>query len=901
MRTLARLGNHYRRGPCRVGRATLAAGLAILVGGLSLRSEAPTYWGAAGVWEALLELETTASAMHTTAHPDDEHGGLLAWLSRGRGVRVSLLTLNRGEAGDNAIGPQLFDGLGLIRTEELLVSDRYYGVDRQYFTTVVDYGFSKRLDEALDKWGKEHVLRDVVRIIRMDRPFVLVSRFQGNERDGHGNHQTAGLVTREAWEMAGRPHVFPEQIEEGLQPWQPFKVYIGGMREDEDWTVKVDPGEYSPWLGDTYANVARLGLSFQRSQNSGRLVRVQGPTPGYYKRVGSRIGGPAREASFFDGIDTTLPGLFGTLGVEPPAGAADRLRAVAEAVAEAKRAFTLSDPSAAAGPLARGLAALRDLLKAVEHEPEVTFVLRHKERQFQDAINAALGVDLSALAQPAGTPEETGPFAAFAAPPTMGNVVPGQTFEIRAGIAVRGRTPVSALTLVPELPAGWSVAGEKRSGGGDQPLARAVFTIALAPEAAITSRPYFRRPSIAESRYALLDPSQFGRPAAVPAAAVVGRYTVAGVPVEVRTVVRRREANLPYGYELRELAVVPALALTVSPQTVIVPLAAATRQVAVEVDLTNNVDGETAGRLALQLPSGWSANPESQAFSFARAGERAAFRFVVRVPPLESRDYRIEAVATAGGREYREGYEVIAHRDLETRYLYRPAATTVRGVDVRTPPGLRVGYVMGVGDQVPAGIAQLGCEVVLLEERDLASADLARFDAIVLGTRAYAVRQDLRTYNRRLLDYARQGGNLIVLYNTQELVPARFAPYPGELPARAEEVSEEDSPVEILAPDHQAFTWPNRISKADFDGWVEQRGSKFWSTWDAAYTPMIATWDRGQAPQRGGWLTAKVGRGHYTYFAYALHRQLPYGVPGAYRLLANLLSLGKTPPPASGR
>jgi LmbE family N-acetylglucosaminyl deacetylase len=883
-----------------IGPILIAGGLAIALGGLA-RGAAPGGTGAAGVWEALLKLETTASAMHTTAHPDDEHGGVLALLGRGQGVRVSLLTLNRGEAGDNAIGPQLFDGLGLIRTEELLVSNRYYGVDRQYFTTVVDYGFSKRLDEALEKWGKEHVLRDVVRIIRMDRPFVLISRFQGNERDGHGNHQTAGLVTREAWEMAGRPDVFPDQIEAGLRPWQPFKVYIGGVREDEDWTVRVDPGEYSPWLGDTYANVARLGLSFQRSQNGGRLVRVQGPAPGYYKRVGSRVGGAAREAGFFDGIDTTLPGVFGAFGVEPPPGAVDRLRAVAGAVSEAKRAFSVADPSAAAPPLARGLAALRELLRTLEPEPDVAFVLREKERQFQDAIHAALGVDLSALAQPAGTPEPTGPFAAFAAPPTMGNVVPGQSFEIRASVAVRGRTPISGLTLAPDLPAGWSIAGERRTGDGEGPLAGATFTVAVSPDAAITSRPYFRRRSIAESRYTLLDPSQFGRPAAAAAAAVVARYNVEGVPVESRAVVRRREANLPYGYELRELAVVPALSLGVAPPTVIVPLAGAAKRVAVEAELTNNLDGETTGRLALQLPAGWTASPESHAFAFARAGERAAFRFVVTVPSLESRDYRIEAVATAGGRDYREGYEVIAHRDLETRYLYRPAATTVRGVDVRTAPGLSVGYVMGVGDQVPAGIAQLGCTVTLLEERDLASADLSRFDAIVLGTRAYAVRQDLHTYNRRLLDYARNGGNLIVLYNTQELVPSRLAPYPGELPARAEEVSEEDSPVEILAPDHQVFTWPNRIGKADFEGWVEQRGSKFWSSWDAAYTPMIATWDRGQPPQKGGWLTAKVGRGHYTYFAYALHRQLPYGVPGAYRLLANLLSLGKTPPPASGR
>ena len=250
-------------------------------------------------------------------------------------------------------------------------------------------------------------------------------------------------------------------------------------------------------------------------------------------------------------------------------------------------------------------------------------------------------------------------------------------------------------------------------------------------------------------------------------------------------------------------------------------------------------------------------------------------------------------MASSRGRDYREGYDVIQHRDLETRFLYRAAAAGVRGIDVTIAPGLKVGYVMGVGDDVPSGLAQLGADVQLLGAQDLAASDLERFDAIETGTRAYAVRDDLRTYNRRLLDYAKNGGNLIVLYNSQEFVPNQHAPFPAELPRNPEEVSEEDSPVEILAPADPVFNTPNKITAADFDRWVEQRGSKFWSTWDAAYSPMIATHDRGQAPQKGGWLHARYGKGHYTYFAYALHRQLPYGVPGPYRLLANLLSLNQ--------
>ncbi|MGH9159600.1 MAG: PIG-L family deacetylase, partial [Vicinamibacteraceae bacterium] len=236
---------------------------ALLLGVRPSSTTLPQDTGAAGAWQKLLKLETTASILHTTAHPDDEHGDLLAMLSRKRGVRVGLLTLNRGEGGDNAIGPQLFDALGLIRTEELLVAGRYYGVDDQYFTTVVDYGFSKRLDEALEKWGRQHVLRDMVRVIRMNRPLVIVSRFQGTDRDGHGNHQAAGLLTREAYELAADPTAFPDQIADGLHPWQALKLYVGGVQEDEDWTLRADTGEYSPWLGDSYVNVGRLGLSYQ--------------------------------------------------------------------------------------------------------------------------------------------------------------------------------------------------------------------------------------------------------------------------------------------------------------------------------------------------------------------------------------------------------------------------------------------------------------------------------------------------------------------------------------------------------------------------------------------------------------------------------------------------------------
>ena len=864
-------------------------------------AEIPQDQGASGVFQKILKLKTTASAMHTTAHPDDEHGGVLAQLSRGQGARLSLLTLNRGESGDNAIGSELFDGLGLIRTEELIDSNRYYGVDDQYFTTVADYGFSKTIEEALGKWGKDNVLRDVVRIIRMNRPFVLISRFQGTQRDGHGNHQTAGMITPEAARAAGDPNMFPEQIAEGLRPWQPMKVYVGGQRENDEWNIRVDPGAYSPWLGETYSNFARVGLSFQRSQTSGRLQLSRGPQFGYYKRVGSTVTSAAKEENFFEGLDTTIPGLFKTIGRTAPAGVDALLQTIDREVTNAVAAFSVTNPSLTVPALARGLKATRDALTALgAGEPEAAFILKVKERQFEAAITAALGIDFKAMAQPAGVPEATGPFAEFAPPPTMAAPVPGQSFEVRAFFTNRSTVDVTVRGIALATAPGWP-----SSPTGPAPLtslkynhtAVQRFSVALANDVGLSSKPYFTRPTIQQSRYDVNDPKQIHRPASAAPAVAVARYTVEGIDVEAREVVTRREGNLPYGYEMRELRVVPALALTVTPGSAVVPLKALRKRVAVEVDLLNNVEGDIAGDLSLKLPAGWTSTPASQPFKYARAGERSVYKFTVAIPSLENKGYEIQAVAKANGREYTEGYSIIAKRDLETRLLYRPSTISVRGIDVTVPAGLKVGYVMGVGDQVPAGLAQLGATVTLLGEKELASANLSQFDTIMTGTRAYAVRDDLKTYNHRLLDYVKAGGNMVVLYNTQEFIPAKWAPYPALLPARAEEVSEEDSPVEILAPTEPVFNYPNKITAADFENWVEQRGSKFFTEWDKAYTPMIATWDKGQEKQRGGWVHATYGKGHYTYFAYAFHRQLPYGVPGAYRLLGNVLSLNKAKTP----
>src|SRR5258705_3601631 len=440
--------------------ASAALSCALLIAALDAAPDPlPQDKGAAGTWQRLLKLQTTASAMHTTAHPDDEHGGVLAQLSRGRGARVSLLTLTRGESGDNAIGPELFDAVGLIRTDELLMAGRYYGLDRQYFTTAVDYGFSKRLEEALVKWGRENVLRDIVRIIPMDRPFVVIARVPGNERDGHGHHQAAGLITQEAYRVAGDASAFPEQIRDGLRPWQPLKLYMAGVRENEEWTLRTDSGEYSPWLGESYQTFSRIGLSFERSQNGGRVSAPPGPSLAYYKRlaaapqvrlkpdttdpnaasatsVGSGFSRTV-ETSVFDGIDTTLPGLFTAIGGPAPPAAGPLLATIDAEVRAAVAAFSMQNPSACVPALARGLSATRNAIARLNAEPDAVFILKIKEQQFQDAINAALGID----------------FQAVAAVP--GPVVPGQRVAVETSLTNRGSVDIQDIGLGLVAPSAW--------------------------------------------------------------------------------------------------------------------------------------------------------------------------------------------------------------------------------------------------------------------------------------------------------------------------------------------------------------------------------------------------------------------------------------------------------------
>jgi hypothetical protein len=641
-------------------------------------------------------------------------------------------------------------------------------------------------------------------------------------------------------------------------------------------------------VGESHANLGRLGLAAQRSQTGGRFVPAEGAVPVYYALRGAAAA--PRGETFFDGLPTDLGDAYRLLGRDAPPEGPRALAAIAGEVEQARRAFTWTDPARAAPSLARGLALTRTAIASTS-DFDVRFLLEVKQRQFQQALQATLGLTLAATAEPAGSVPPAGPGAGYRPPPTLDAVAPGSSFDVHLSFTNRATAQVTLERI--DLGGASGIAAtplvESVAAAANSPVTRRVTV--LVPADAPLTRPYFSRRSIGESRYVASDPAAIGRAWGDPAVTATATYRVAGVEARVTAPVLRREARFPDGYAMETLDVLPPVGVEVSPALIVVP-PGPPRTVTVGVRVASH--GAAAGRasVSLEVPQGWTASPATADVALGAGAHDRLQQFEVSVPALATGRWRFSASAAVGGRRYTSSYRVIRQRGLPVRYVVSEAEGTVAAVDVHVPADLRVGYVMGVGDEVPAALAQLGARVTMLGPDALASSDLDAFDTIITGTRAYVVRADLRASNARLLEWVKAGGNLVVLYNTPEFDPERFAPFPARLPDDAEEVAEERAPVAILEPGHALLTTPNRIQPSDFDGWIEQRGSKFFSEWDAAYTPLVECHDRGQALQRGGWLTADYGKGHWTYMAYALHRQLPAGVPGAYRLLANLVALG---------
>ena len=891
--------------------------------------------GAAGVWQTLRKLHTRASLLMVTAHPDDEDGGMLTYESRGQGARVILLTLNRGEGGANVMSPDYFNALGLVRTQELLAAGRYYGVE-QYWTRVIDYGFSKTKEEALAKWDHDRVLYDAVRVVRLTRPLVITSVFVGGPTDGHGNHQVAGQMAQEVFKAAGDPSVFPDQIRSGLRPWSPVKVYArvpfflepgnispkgvydyathhyapAGVHNYvlKRWepgpvsaSVEIPEGDYDPLVGESYLQASREGLGLQRSQNGGTSIPEAGQDLSAYHRFGSKVPSGDKEKSFFEGVDTSLLGVASLAGSGEASFLKEGLRKINTLVEQAMGDFRAEQPEKIASTLASGLKATNTLIEEVsksglsdEAKYDVNHELKVKQAQFNDALMQALGISLTATVAPEHEP--SGPFARFmGTPPSFLVAVPGQTFFVKVHVANQGSVPVEIerISLASAEGENWTVEAEGNAGGSlvNDQTKDLRFRITV-PENAAYTRPYFTRPNIEQPYYTLDDPRQLNQSLPPYSLSAWVHFRCGDAELETGRVVQTVESVTGSGTVLEPLLVGPAISVSISPHAGIVPLDS--KSFGVTGVIHSNVKGPAKGAVRLDTPEGWTVVPASAEFSLAKDGEDQTVAFEVHPARLEQKHYTLTAVAQYNGHEYKEGYRTVGYAGLRPFNLYRPATLGTTGVEVKVAPGLNVGYVMGSGDEVPQALASLGITAHMLSSADLASGDLSKFGVILLGVRTYAVRDDLRTHNGRLLDYVKNGGVVIVQYNTPEY-DHNYGPYPYTMSNDPEEVSDEESKMNILVPSNPVFNWPNKISGQDFRGWVEERGSKFLQSWDSHYEALLETHDAGQDPQKGGLLYAHYGKGVYIYNAYAFYRQLPEGVPGAYRLFANLVSLPQNP------
>jgi LmbE family N-acetylglucosaminyl deacetylase len=875
-------------------------------------ADIPQDEGIAGLRLELLRLATTARLMQVVAHPDDEDGGLLTLQARGHGVSTLLMTLNRGEGGQNKVGSNLSDVLGVLRTEELLASDQHYGVQDR-FSRVADFGFSKNPDETFAKWGGHDVaLADMVRVIRTFRPDVLVARFSGAERDGHGNHQASGILTKEAFHAAADPKRFPEQIAQGLEPWQPKKLYIGNVCPwgsmtcpDPDWTVKFNTGEHNAELGMSYVQFAMKGLRHQLSQGAANWTIDDGDRFTFYRRVDSVL--PEQKAGheqdFFDGIDTAWQALalrFDTSETKLP-GIRSQLTEIAKLVADASKTAGGTDPSQSVQPLTKLVGQLTRLNGEINTSslPPTTKLdlltrLAEKQQQAETALNLAFGVTLTAKVSSnegvnAGVPKEDD---------ALTTVSPGQEFMVGVTLHNGSKLPLTIDHIKLEVPAGWNtINGKTRpemvAPGKDL---HADFRLRVPKNTAYT-RPYWHRDDPDVDGIHHVDNEAYATlPFPPPSLQARVEYSV-GDAKEPRT---RNGIATPVVTPFVDnagkqrscpLAVVPAFSVALEPGTQVISMhngKTTTVTVGVTSDLTRNVRGD----LRLELPDGWRSEPAQSPVSFTHRGQKEEIQFKVVPAGLQLGRATIRAVLESEGEKYSEGYTQVAREDLGSFYYYQPARQRVSIVDVQVLHDLKVGYIMGAGDDIPTILKQVGMNVTLIPAEHVATEDLSKFGTIVLGIRTYDTQKDVVANNKKLLDFVEAGGTLVVQYNTTAGdFTGKFAPYPADL-SRAR-VSVEESPVEILAPQDSIFHYPNAITQDDFNGWVQERGLYFMSKWDDHFTSLLACHDPGEEAQKGGLLRAQYGKGTYIYTGYAFFRQLPAGVPGAVRLFVNILSTGK--------
>jgi len=796
-------------------RRALGTSLALLFGAVGTvvgQFAPPGTGGVAALAGALKQLGANKRVLMIGAHPDDEYSDLVALFARGMGAQVAYLSLSRGEGGQNLIGPELGPELGIIRSEELLAARRIDGA-RQFFTRAYDFGYSKTLDESLRLWPRDSVLKDVLDVVRRFRPQIIVSVFSGTSRDGHGQHQVAGLVARQAFEALRD------------SSWGPVKLYRSLYFDTASATLRLDAGVLDPVEGRSYHQIAMAGRSQHRSQDQGQLEEP-GPRIGRLAFIEWRDRGRGTKDGdgLFADVDTLLPGKARYAGL----------------IDSARAQLNSTRPDVIAALLGR---ALRELGAADSGQQAI----------LQEALAAAAGVVIDGFADD-------------------GILIPGERVQLETSVWNAGEAAVTLDGIEVGAPAGWKVErlDPVSSSVPTGSLATRRFAVTVAADAPRSQAYFLRRPLTG----ALYDwtgvPAAWrGLPFEPPPVQMTVRLTIAGQPLSLSRDVVYRYRDQRIGEVRRPLFVTRPFDVAVTPELVVWPVDGAAGGLRhFTITVTNRMRGPAVAQIAVTTPPGWTTlRPDS--LSFEREDEAKSLAITV-APPAAVRPgvYQLKAAVLGG-------------------------AGQLRAVRISLPALTRVGYVRGASDRVPEALQAVGVPIELLGPDTLARGDLSRYDAIVIGSRAYETEPALVASNGRLLDYVRGGGLVIVQYQQYPFVNGGFAPYHLSIARPHDRVTDETAGVTVLDAASRAFHVPNEIGPDDWRGWVQERGLYFAHDWDPAYTPLLEMHDPGEPPLQGAVLEAAVGKGTYVYTGLSFFRQLPAGVPGGYRLFANLLALGR--------
>jgi LmbE family N-acetylglucosaminyl deacetylase len=781
-------------------------------------------------------LTVVGSALYIAAHPDDENTAVLSTLALGRLVRTAYLAVNRGQGGQNLIGPEQGDLLGVIRTQELLAA-RSLDTAGQFFTRAVDFGFSKSPEESIRIWGKEEVLSDMVWVIRKFQPDVIILRFT-SAGGGHGHHTASAILGEEAFHAAADPSKFPNQLRY-VTPWKAKRIvwnrynWRGNEPSDAEKSslIKLDVGDYNSLLGKSYSELAGISRSMHKSQGFGDS-EDRGQITNYFEVVA----GDRASTDLFEGVDLSWNRIPGSHGLK-------------EVINQAVTEFKSSDPSASISKLVKA----HTLIKKLKQDP----IVDTKKSELAELIRYCSGLWLEAIAD-----DES--------------AVPGQNIQVTVSALNRSSHPFSLeiihlsedVSIQKQLPFNQMVS---------QKLDLSV------PADATYSQPYWLKEKAGKALAKVDDQQLIGRADSPPPYQATFRISVAGESIEYSVPVLYRWVDPVEGERYRMFQIIPEVSIQVHQ-----PVAIFSNGAPNQVSMTLQAGiPNISGALKLNMPAGYKSNPESVPFRFEKKGETADFKFqVTTINSAKSGDARAEAIVN--GKTLSSGLTLIDYPHIPPERVFPAARIKFVRLDLKRN-GNSIGYVVGSGDQVPESLEEAGYKVTLLSDEQLKSGDFSGFDAIVVGIRAYNARRALRSAHQGLLKYAEGGGTLVVQYNTlDELIFQSPGPYPFQI--GRDRVSVEETPVRILDPIHPLLNTPNKITSEDFDGWVQERGLYFPDQWDPKYQTLIASSDPGETSKAGGILYTKYGKGIFIYTSYSWFRQLPGGVPGAIRLFVNLVS-----------